>query len=71
MAFPTARPFEVRSAAHCGRDGPPDITRIALYNAGSVPLVPLLMYLRTTTTFCFDYNDVLVGVETRRWIDAP
>src|SRR5580692_1731654 len=50
-AFHVKLPFEVRSAAHCGSEGPSDITRIALYEAGSLPVVPLLVYLRTTTTF--------------------
>ena len=70
-AFHVKEPFEVRSAAHCGSEGPSDITRITLYDAGSLPVVPLLVYLKTTTTFCFDYNDLLVGVKTGRWIDGP
>jgi hypothetical protein len=69
--FQVKDPFEVRSAAHCGSDGPADITRITLYDAGSLPVVPMLVYLKTTTTFCFDYNNILVGIKTDRWIDAP
>src|SRR5882762_2340863 len=52
-AFHVKEPFEVRSAARCGSEGPSDITRITLYDAGSLPVVPLLVYSKTTTTFCF------------------
>lgn len=69
--FQIHQPFDIPSAAHCGKDAPPNITRIAIYNVGSVPLLPLPMVLATTTTFCFDKNDILVGIETGRWIDGP
>jgi hypothetical protein len=64
-------PIDTTSRAHCGSDAPQNITRIALYKAGSLPLVPFFVALNTTTTLCFDSNDVLVGIETRRWFDGP
>lgn len=69
--FQIHEPFDIESAAHCGSEGPPNITRIAIYSAGSVPLLPLPMVLATTTTFCFDKSDMLVGIETVRWFDGP
>jgi hypothetical protein len=70
-AFQIHEPFDTEIAAYCGNEGPQKITKIAIYNVGSVPLLPLPMVLATTTTFCFDTNDILVGIETRRWFDGP
>lgn len=70
-AFKIHEPFDIESAAHCGSEGPQKITRIAVYDVGSVPLLPLPIILATTTTFCFDTNDLLVGMKTRRWLDGP
>lgn len=64
-------PFDVPSSAQCGTDGPPNITRIAIYNAGGVLLLPLPIALTTTTTFCFDRSDKLVAMSTGRWVDGP
>lgn len=69
--FSIYSPFDVPSSAQCGTDGPPNITRIAIYNAGGVLLLPLPMALVTTTTFCFDRNDKLVAMSTGRWLDGP
>ena len=68
--FHTGSPFDIESAAHCGSNGPQNVTRIAVYNAGGVPLLPLPMSLATTTTFCFDQSDTLVGIKTSRWLDG-
>ena len=69
--FQINEPFDIPSSAHCGKDVSPNITRIAIYNVGSVPLLPLPMVLATTTTFCFDNNDILVGIRTERGFDGP
>lgn len=69
--FHVAPPFDIESSAHCGTNGPSDITRIALYNAGGVILLPLPMSVPTTTTFCFDSGDRLVAIKSARWIDGP
>jgi hypothetical protein len=68
-AFDIGGPFRLPSAAYCGKNGPSKITRIAVYDAGRVPLLPIPSVLVTTTTFCFDRNDKLVGMETVRWSD--
>ena len=69
--FHIHQPFDIPSAAHCGSDAPPNIKRISVYNAGGVPLLPLPVVITTTTTFCFDDSDILVGMQTRRWFDTP
>lgn len=69
--FHIGNPFDIESAAHCGSNGPQNVTRIAVYDAGGVPLLPLPMSLTTTTTFCFDKSDTLVGIKTSRWLDGP
>lgn len=63
------RPYDFPSSAYCGKDGPPNISRIAIDEAGRVPLLPFPMFMVTTTIFCFDYNDRLVGMRTIRWFD--
>lgn len=63
------RTYDFPSSAYCGKDGPPNITRIALDEASRVPLLPLPMVMVTTTTFCFDRSNKLVGMKTERWFD--
>lgn len=63
------RPYDFPSSAYSGKDGPPNITRIAIDETGRVPLLPIPMVMVTTTIFCFDRNDKLVGMKTERWFD--
>ena len=67
--FEIGGPFRLPSAAYCGNDWPSNITKIAVNDAGRVPLLPIHRVLVTTTVFCFDRNDKLVGMETERWSD--
>jgi|SRR5512146_483336 hypothetical protein len=64
-----ARAYDFPRAAYCGKDGPPGVSRIAIDEAIRVPLLPLPMEMVTTTIFCFDGNDKLVGMKTERWVD--
>jgi hypothetical protein len=68
-AFEIEGPFILPSSAYCGNDGPLNIAKIAVNDAGRVMLLPTSMVLVTTTTFCFDTSDKLVGMETERWMD--
>ena len=63
-------PFRLPSAAYCGNDGPSNITKIAVNDAGRVPLLPFPRVLVTTTIFCFDRSDKLAGMRTERWSDS-
>ncbi len=63
------RPYDFPSSAYCGKDGPPNISRIAIDEEGRVPLLPFPLFMVTTTIFCFDNNDRLVGMRTVRWFD--
>lgn len=63
------KPYNFPRAAYCGNAGPPSVTRIAIDEASRVPLPPLPMEMVTTTIFCFDGNDKLVGMKTERWVD--
>jgi hypothetical protein len=63
------RPYYFPGSAYCGKDGPPDITRIAIDETGRVPLLPVPVVMVTTTIFCFDRSDKLVGMESERWFD--
>ncbi len=68
------REFQVRTydfpgSAYCGKDSPPNVTRIAIGEASRMPLLPLPMAMVTTTVFCFDGHDRLVGMKTERWFD--
>lgn len=63
------RPYDFPGSAYCGKNGPPRITRIAVDEASRVPLLPLPMVMVTSTIFCFDNNDKLVGMNTERWFD--
>ncbi len=63
------RPYDFPRAAYCGKEGPAGISRIAIDEVGRVPLLPLPMVMITTTIFCFDKNDKLVGMKTERWFD--
>ncbi len=63
------RAYDFPRAAYCGNDGPPSVSRIAIDEAIRVPLLPLPMEMVTTTIFCFDGHDKLVGMKTERWVD--
>lgn len=62
--------YDFPRSAYCGNEGPPGVTRIALDEASRVPLLPLPMVMVTTTIFCFDSSDKLVGMNTERWFDV-
>jgi hypothetical protein len=64
-------PMETKINAYCSPMSDASFTRIALYDAGSVPLLPLPMVYATSTTFCFDSQNRLVAFRTRRWFDGP
>lgn len=57
-------------SAYCGKNGPANIKKIAIDEAGRVPLLPLPKAMVTTTIFCFDRNDKLVATKTERWFDG-
>ena len=66
--------FQVRqyifpNSSYCGKDGPPNISRIAIDETGRIPLFPFPKEMVTTTIFCFDENEKLVGMRTERWFD--
>lgn len=63
------RAYDFPGSAYCGKHGPPNVTRIAIDETGRVPLLPLPKAMVTTTIFCFDKNDKLVGTKTVRWLD--
>jgi hypothetical protein len=64
-----AKPFDMQPAGrYCGPNGPYG-SRISLYTSGGLDLI--LMTVPTTTTFCFDSADRLLGFETKRWVDGP
>jgi len=64
-------PFDAVSATYCAPASIEKFSRISIYNSGSVPLLPLPMVIATTTTFCFDTQDKLIAIRTKRWIDGP
>jgi predicted small lipoprotein YifL len=64
-------PMDIPEAKHCAPTSNERFTRISIYDAGSVPLIPFLMVYATSTIFCFDSQDRLVTFNTRRWVDAP
>jgi hypothetical protein len=63
------RPYDFPGSAYCGMDGPSNVTRIAIDETARIPLLPVPMVMVTTTVFCFDRNDKLVGTKSERWID--
>jgi hypothetical protein len=63
------KPYSFPATAYCGKNAPPKISRIAVDETGRVPLLPVPMVMVTTTIFCFDRNDRLVGMKTERWFD--
>jgi len=64
-------PMDMKMATYCAPKSMDNFNRISIYNAGSVPLLPLPMGYVTTTRFCFDAQDRLVAFQTRRWFDGP
>jgi hypothetical protein len=60
------RTYNFPGSAYCGKDGPPNIMRIAVAETGRVPLLPLPKVMVTTTIFCIDGNNRLVGTNTER-----
>lgn len=63
------RPYDFPASTYCGMDGPPKVTRIAIDETARIPLLPVPMFMVTTTVFCFDRNDKLVGMKSERWFD--
>lgn len=63
------RAYDFPRSAYCGNNGVPSVTRIAIDEANRVPLLPLPAVMVTTTIFCFDSDNKLVGMNTERWFD--
>jgi hypothetical protein len=77
-SYPISEPFELQLHKQylrlfsypCGK-GIDGIKSISSYHAGSLTRYNLLTVHVTTTRFCFDENDKLIGMKTSRWIDDP
>ncbi|OIR04188.1 hypothetical protein GALL_136700 [mine drainage metagenome] len=63
------RTYDFPGSAYCEADGPPVVTRIAIDESARIPILPVPMVMVTTTVFCFDHNDKLVGMKSERWFD--
>ncbi len=61
--------YDFPGSAYCGIDGPPVVTRIAIDESARIPILPVPMVMVTTTVFCFDRDDKLVGMKSERWFD--
>lgn len=68
-AFKASPPFDIPEADYC--ENGVKVSRIALLEDGGFWFFPLPLTLPTTTTFCFDAQDHLVGLKAKRWVDAP
>ena len=64
--FAAGAPFDTAQADYC-KTGV-NVSRIALLDDGGFWFFPLPSTLTTTTTFCFDSTDHLVGLKTGRWV---
>ncbi len=64
-------PMDTKTNSYCAPQNKDNFSKIAIYNVGSVPLLPVPMVFATTTTFCFDTQGKLIAFQTRRYFDGP
>lgn len=67
--FGVRAPFDIPEADHCNMGM--KVSRIAISDDGGFWFFPLPLTLPTTTTFCFDSTDHLIGLKATRWLDGP
>jgi hypothetical protein len=69
--FEIPEPSDFTPARYCAPAINTEASRLTRKSEGGVYLFPLPIVLLTTTTFCFDSFDKLIGFKSARWTDAP